>query len=325
MAKADASAPDVDAAQGAEADARDDADGGPGSSDAAPDVDLDALFNVFPADPLGTGYGGGAILPGPVNIYFIWYGDWATSPAPAILEDMIQSMSGNLYVDASAYDEILQSYYEVDPDGGLTYATGKFQFAGSYYVGYTKGTNLGYGDEENVIANAITFGVVPYDAGGVYVILTSADVTEDQGSPLDAFCQTYCAFHLPGKTNSTNPLPFRYVFAGDPTQCPEQCTMKSEYETAGLTRSPNGDWGADGMASMLVHELFETVTDPDPYTGWQNPLTRKEIGDDCEWRFDPTYATDAGSRANVHWGDRDYLVQQMWVLDDAGGHCGLSP
>jgi hypothetical protein len=101
--------------------------------------------------------------------------------------------------------------------------------------------------------------------------------------------------------------------------------MQDEFETAGIAKSPNGDWASDALASLIVHELFETVSDPVPYSGWASLAFNQEIGDVCEWRFDPTYPTDAGSRANVHWGQRDFLVQQMWVLDDGGGHCGLSP
>jgi hypothetical protein len=307
------------------------ADTGPGSnpptdaSDAgAADVDLDALFNVFPPNPVGIDYSGGSILTGTVNVYFIWYGDWAGSPAPTILEDMLRGLSGNAYTDAAPYDAILRAYSEVGLDGGLTYATGAFQFAGSYYVGYTNGTYLGLGNDANVVGNSITFGVLPYDPGGVYVILTSADVTQDLG-PGNSFCQNYCAYHQSSHTNSTAQLPFQYVFAGNPMHCPDACTMRSEYLRAGIGASPNGDWASDALASLVVHELFETVTDPTPYSGWVSPIGRQEIGDVCAWRFDPTYATDAGSLANVHWGDRDYLVQQMWALDDAGGHCGLSP
>jgi hypothetical protein len=320
-----------DAAPGLSADASDEppADVHVGSSptvDAgAADVDLDALFNVFPPNPTGIAYGGGPILKGTVNVYFVWYGNWNGSPAPAILEDMLHGLSGNAYVDAAPYDGILQAYSEVDVDGGRTYATGKFQFAGSYFVGYTSGTHLGLGNDVNVVANSITYGVVPYDADAIYVLLTSVDVTQDLGSPADSFCGSYCAFHQPGSTNAVPRLPFHYVFAGNPLQCPEHCTMQSEFQRAGIAQSPNGDWASDALASLVVHELFETVTDPTPYSGWASAPGRQEIGDVCEWRFDPTFETDAGSRANVTWGARNFLVQQEWVLDDAGGHCGLTP
>jgi hypothetical protein len=317
---------DGGAADGARADAGPGSDPPSDASDAgAVDVDLDALFNVFPQDPIGAYYNGGSILTGTLNVYMLWYGDWSKSPAPAILEDMLRGLSGDAHDDASAYDTILRAYYQRDADGGLSYATGRFQFAGSFFLGYSAGSYLGLGNEENVVANAISFGIAPYDPNGVYVISTSADVEQDVG-PASGFCQNYCAFHRPGQTSTADHLPFNYVFAGDPMRCPDLCTMRPEFAEIGLAQSPNGDWSADGLASLVVHELFETVTDPTPYTGWLDPFNRAEIGDMCVWRFDPTFAcNDGGSRANVTWGDRNYLIQQEWVLDDAGGHCALSP
>jgi hypothetical protein len=331
MTATDACAPDAplapDAAQEAEADAG--AEGGLGSnavSDAgAADVDLDALFNVYPPDPSGPAYLGGPILTGTVSVYMLWYGDWSGSPAPALLEDLIRGLSGDAYDDASTYDGILRAYYEKDPDGGQTHASGRFQFAGSFFIGYSSGATLTLGSEENVVANAITYGIAPYDPAGIYVLASSSDVEQDFG-PGDGLCQTYCAFHRLGATNSADHLPFYYVFAGNPMRCPDLCTLRPQFAQIGLTQSPNGDWGADGIASHIVHELFESVTDPRPYSSWVNPFNHEEIGDMCAWRFDPTFpCDDGGSRANVTWGDRNYLIQQMWVLDDAGGHCGLTP
>jgi hypothetical protein len=322
---------DAHAMQGAAADAREESleDDGPGTnivSDAgAADVDLDALFNVFPSDPVGAYYNGGPLLTGTVDVYMLWYGDWSGSPAPAILEEMLRGMSGNAFADASAYGSILHGYYQQGADGGQTYATGRFQFAGSFFLGYPNGTSLSLGNDENVVANAISYGIAPYDSSGIYVLVSSTDVEQDLG-PASAFCLNYCAFHRPGVTNTVDHLPFNYVFAGNPMRCPDACTMRPEFARIGLTQSPNGDWAADGLATHVVHELFETVTDPQPYSGWANPFDHEEVGDMCSWRFDPTFpCNDGGSRANVTWGDRNYLVQQMWVLDDAGGHCGLSP
>lgn len=285
------------------------------------DGNVQALFNVFPPGDFGVAYLGGSIL-GRATVYLLWYGNWDGSPAPAILEDMLHSVSGDDYHDASAYYGILWNYSAQFADSGILYTTPpRVRFGGSYYLGYTAGKYLGLGNEENQVGNAITYGVVPYDQDGIYVILTSADVGEDLGFE-DAFCLTYCGFHRLGATNDTLHKPFRYAFAGSPDRCPDDCTMKPEWLTAGADASPNGDWASDGLASLVVHEIFETITDPAPYTGWVSPF-QSEIGDLCAWRFDPVWYTDAGSVANVHWGDRDYLIQQMWTLDDAGGHCSI--
>src|SRR5262249_1708803 len=48
---------------------------------------------------LGNGieYHGGPIMPGPHNVYFIWYGHWSGDTATAILPDFITGLNGSLY------------------------------------------------------------------------------------------------------------------------------------------------------------------------------------------------------------------------------------
>lgn len=301
------------------------------SADASSDVDIQQLF-----DP-GTGisntifYYGGPILTGTPTVFFLWYGDWSNSTTPQILEDMITSFSG------TPYSDILQGYYQVDPsdagdDGGEAgadaaqvreYATGRIQFGGSYFVGYPFGSYLTLGADENVPADAIGKGTVPYDPNGLYFVLTSWDVGEDMGGPHSGFCYEYCGYHGNGHDNVDGGHPFHYAFVGDPTgtaRCEKGCTMKEEYAQAGITHSPNNNLAADSMASVIIHELSETITDPYPFTNQAWIATRRgpEIGDICAWLFSPVYPTDGGSLANVHWGDRDYLIQQMLVNNGAG-------
>jgi hypothetical protein len=74
------------------------------------------------------------------------------------------------------------------------------------------------------------------------------------------------------------------------------------------------------MASVIAHELEETVTDPD-LNGWYvGYLT--ENGDKCAWTFGSTYTVANGSIANMKLGCRDYLIQQNWV-NAGGGFCAL--
>lgn len=65
-------------------------------------------------------------------------------------------------------------------------------------------------------------------------------------------------------------------------------TIEPYQDVAGCnvqTPSPNGQV-ADSTNSVLSHELFETITDPDPDTGWTNitslDLWGYEIGDECQ-------------------------------------------
>lgn len=60
--------------------------------------------------------------------------------------------------------------------------------------------------------------------------------------------------------------------------------------------TPNGAL-VDGTATTLSHEFFESITDPDPGTGWTNPLI-SEIGDAC-------FLFRATESLNAH----SYLIQ----------------
>ena len=55
----------------------------------------------------------------------------------------------------------------------------------------------------------------------------------------------------------------KYAFVGNPDRCPVAC--------AAQTTGPNGNAGADGMASIIAHELEEAVTDPDLNAWYDTP------------------------------------------------------
>jgi hypothetical protein len=80
------------------------------------------------------------------------------------------------------------------------------------------------------------------------------------------------------------------------------------------------------MASVISHELEETVTDPN-LNAWYDSAGN-ENADKCAWNFGPTYTAPNGQLANMHLGapapgGRDFLIQQNWV-NAAGGYCAQS-
>lgn len=100
------------------------------------------------------------------------------------------------------------------------------------------------------------------------------------------------------------------------------------------TVTPNGDMGADTVTDDIMHELSETVTDPD-INAW---YTRggAEVGDLCNYVYDTTpppakptlvYATGTGAHANFHGAisNRDYLIQLIWLNSGLGSCAGNLP
>jgi hypothetical protein len=244
----------------------------------------------------GTGitYHNGPVMLGTVNIYLIWYGNWASNATTTIIPDFVTNLSG------SPYFNINSTYYS----GSTTksYVSGKIALAGRRTDAYSKGTALSDANIKAIVTSHIGTGKFPLDTNGIYFVLTSSDVNETSG-----FCTQYCGWHNHGTISSKD---VKYSFVGDPTRCPSSCQDQ--------TPGPNGSSGADGMASILAHEAEEAITDPD-LNAWYN--STGENADLCAWTFGTTY-TSGGATANMKLGTRDYLIQQNW-LNSGSGKCVL--
>jgi len=243
----------------------------------------------------GISYHGGPVMTSGANVYLIWYGKWAAS-TQTIITDWANSIA------PSPYFNINTTY---------TSATGAKALNSVHFVGqtsdnYSQGSTLSDTAVQTVVSRAIGNGSLPLDTNGVYFVLTSADVNESSG-----FCTQYCGWHWYGTISSQN---IKYAFVGNPARCPSACTAQTSV-------SPNGDIGADGMVSILSHELEETVTDPNG-NAWYDSRGY-ENADKCAWTFGATYRVANGSLANVSLGGYNYLIQQNWV-NASGGYCALS-
>jgi hypothetical protein len=217
----------------------------------------------------GISYHGGAVMTGTVNMYYIWYGNWSGNNATTILADFAKNIGG------SPYYNINTTY----TDGAGNHVSNSVTLAGE--TTDSGKTSLSDADIQAVVSNAISSGRLPKDTSGIYFVLTSADVTASSG-----FCTQYCGWHTHGTIAGAN---IKYSFVGNPDRCPASC--------AAQTTSPNGNAGADGMASIIAHELEEAASDPD-LNAWFD--TRGyENADKCAWTFGTTYTTSNGATANM--------------------------
>jgi hypothetical protein len=239
---------------------------------------------------------GGPVMTGTVNVYYIWYGNWAGNSATTILTSFAQNIGG------SAYEHINTTYY--NPSN--VHVSGAINFAGSTTDNYSQGTALSDAQIQTVVDSAISSGRLPMDANGIYFVLTSADVNATSG-----FCTQYCGWHTHGTL--TNGQKARYSFVGNSDRCPTSC--------ADQTSGPNGNAGADGMASIIAHESEEAISDPDG-NAWYDGRGY-ENADKCAWTFGTTSTASNGSKYNVTLGGKQYLIQQNWV-NASGGYCAMS-
>ena len=243
----------------------------------------------------GIFYHGGPVMLGTTKAYFIWYGDWSGNTATSILTNFANNVGG------SPYFNINTTYY----DGSSTHVSNSVAYAGAATDSYSQGSALSDAGVQNVVASAIGSGSVPLDANGVYFVLTSADVNETSG-----FCTQYCGWHTHATIAGTD---IKYSFVGNPDRCPSACEIQ--------TTSPNGNAGADGMASIIAHELEEAVTDPD-LNAWYD-RRGYENADKCAWTFGTTSTAANGSLYNMVLGGSEYMIQRNWV-NASGGYCALS-
>jgi hypothetical protein len=238
----------------------------------------------------GIFYHGGPIILKGTNVHYIWYGNWSGNTATSLLEHLAMSIGG------SPYFNINTTY----TNGSGVRVANVVKYVGSAFDSYSQGTTL-----SDAAVEAIVAAQNPTDTKGVYFVLTSADVNEKSG-----FCKNYCGWHT---YTNINGYDIKYAFVGNPDRCPSAC--------AAQTTSPNGNAGADAMASIIAHELEEATTDPD-LNAWYDSRG-EENADKCAWTFGATSRASNGSEYNMVLGGKQYLIQRNWV-NASGGYCALS-
>jgi hypothetical protein len=246
-------------------------------------------------------YHGGPVI-GTPTVYVIWYGNWNQtngSDTPAgqqLVRDFLSNIGG------SPYFNLNQTY-----SAGGTTVTGNVVFGGETTDPGTK-TRLRDADILSIVSNSITSGRLPYNANGVYFVLTSSNVAETSG-----FCNQYCGWHTAATPAAGH---VRYSFVGNANRCLNSC--------AAQTTSPNGNAGVDGMLSVVAHELEEATSDPDPRSGWADS-GGAENADKCAWTFGHSqFQTSNGAWANMTIGGKNYLIQRNLEHNASGDLCKMS-
>jgi len=273
----------------------------------------------------GISYHGGPVMLGPVNLYYIWYGNWSFGGDPTdastktILETFSNSIGNNNLPPTSVIGQTTtQPYFNIN----ATY----YNFANQHVSGAVAGVtpsrtaivaaNASYGSNngraltdagvQQIVADAVTNSFGGGDTNGVYFVLTSKDVTETSG-----FCTQYCAWHSSGTIAGKD---IKFGFVGNPAlQCPSACSAQAT--------TPNSNLAADAMANLIAHELSETVTDPD-LNAWFD-RSGQENADKCAWTFGTIKAASNGAAYNVSGGGRQWLLQRNWI-NRSGGYCTLT-
>src|SRR5215472_14019750 len=180
----------------------------------------------------GINYHGGPVLKGnPVPIYVIWYGNWNgtgsnTSTTVNLIETFLNSL-GN-----TGYEKINTTYG--DTTGNVT---GNLHLGGAIFDTGSQGTRLNNNRLSAIVSRSFSNGL-PTDPNGVYVVLTSSNVSER------GFCSSFCGFHTRQTLNGAD---IKWAFVGNPDRCPSGC----EIQTTGPNSPATGVGGADGLINVL--------------------------------------------------------------------------
>ena len=149
--------------------------------------------------------------------------------------------------------------------------------------------------------------IVPSGTTPVYIYIGAKTTLLTSG-----FGTTYCGWHSYGLGTQTT-VPF-IAF---------QDFTSTYYKTcAAQTSTPNGNVGLDSMASVLVHEIDETLTDP-YFTGWLD-ASGYESADKCAWVWGGLSKVGT-ARYDITLGSLKYLIQTNWLennLVTVGGSGG---
>jgi len=261
-------------------------------------------------------YHGGKILTGRVPIYVIYYGGIGSFPSTTqpIVNSFLAGLGG------TPQFEVNQTYCNVNtttcPDGG-TSVSGKLSYdlGHIYYDSGSQGNALKSSDIRKIVESALTGpGHLPTDDSAVYIVIT-APTTKASG-----FCTSYCAYHT-ASTTIVSGHTIHYALAPEPNS---KCTACDGNFAMGESKTPNDDPGADEIVDALMHEISETVTDPD-ISAWYT-TSGAENGDLCNFVYGTASVPSAtGATANASWGGYSYLIQLIWENRPLPQGCAAAP
>jgi phosphate-induced protein 1 len=251
----------------------------------------------------GINYHNGPVLKGsPVPIYIIWYGNWNGGALPSDSQATVTAIQGFLSSTAlggSSYEAINTTYG--DTTGNVS---GHLNFTAAVNDNYSAGTKFGDRSLPGIVSRGIANGL-PNDPNGIYVVLTSSDVSETSG-----FCRTYCGFHT---HNTINGSDLKYAYIGNVDKCQSGC----EIQSTGPNSPAPGVGGIDGIANVLTHETEEAITDPD-LNAWFD-ASGNEDADKCNFKFGPTQTASNGAKFNQTFGGKNWMIQMEWENSRGGG------
>jgi hypothetical protein len=238
---------------------------------------------MAPADFYGVDfvYGNGPVLVKP-KLYLIFWG-YKTYGDPDKVKPLLTEYAK--HIGGSSHNNIYTQYYETSDGKDVDIKNPRSQFGGAWDDN-TDPVPANPTDAQiaaEAFAGVSHFG---YDPDGSYVVATP------HGRSTPGFGYDFCAYHSNAQSNGKM---ISY------TNLPYQPDARGLCGANDIT-PPSDEQGVDeGVTIVEGHEYGESITDPQPPSGWTYP-TNQEIGDVCAW-------VDI---ANDLFGKKSYTSQPMY-------------
>lgn len=254
------------------------------------------LKNQYPKRTQKITYHGGAVMVAPTNLYIVYYGSFTTNQH-TILDTFLENLGGtpDFNVNTEYYNAQKQYVQNI-----LHYSPATDSYNDAYSLGKTLTGNF----DTTLLHNAVAAGHLPSDVNGIYILTVSPDVKLPSG--------VWCAYHS-NTSSIVSGQDIKYTLAADPPKS-ILSSCSGNLATYHDKTSPNGDVGMDEVVDSLIHELSETVTDPDG-TAWYTS-NGSENGDLCNFIYGTTFLAPNGSHANRTLGGLNYLAQEIWSMSN---------
>jgi hypothetical protein len=259
----------------------------------------------------------------PTPVYVIYYGNAFPKTSQAIIDTFVSGISSGINEPTgTAPFAVNSSYCESAvtncpaPAKGNTSISSMLNYMGSVTMAPVDGTSVNTGGVLQILKTELTNGSLPAaDETAIYVLVTDPTIK------VSGFPNSFCAYH----THSTSIVAgknIHFAFAPEPAKV-GSCDGNF---ANGQMVTPNNDAGADEVTDSLMHELSETVTDPD-ISAWYTS-NGEENGDLCNYNYGtwgslPTAGN--GAKYNTLIGGAPYLLQLIWLNTTTPQYCAPAP
>lgn len=288
-----------------------DSQSGDGASASASSTSADAAKNQGPTGfYLATGspannpifcHGACQTLTGTVALIPVWVGNWATSDVTnwnTVLGNIVNSLGGATANSVARPGHVFNTETLYYTSQGLTPPS--LQWVQNTDITDPTTTTVADIEVSTHINSFITShpNVVPAGTTPVYIYIGANSTLLTSG-----FGTTYCGWHSYGASNWGGLANVPYIAFQDFTSVYNKAC-------APQTTSPNGSASLDAMASVMVHEVDEALTDP--FLGAWFDAVGAENADKCARTYGVLYSIGT-ARYNVQLGSLKYLIQQNWL------------